>query len=453
MRKNSPNRCAVSMASLQPQHAGNQARRSCTVRRSRGRTVRPQLFSRTRAASFPSQSWLPNPPSAMAVAPPAIFLRPRKEAGEEGWARPDISAVAGIATRMGRGRRSRGCEPLAGRAPAHAGRCGRRQVNLDFYGLGLDPSFDQKVRYSLQFNGAVQTNWQRAQVAVSDRVALCFCRRRSEAARPACSRIDRPSSVSLAPTAIVEYDSRDSVLRRRGESAETSYLASRESLGASVDFSVFRSCSDGGPSRIKSRSGRERAMRGLPMARRSSYDPTFNCVACHPCVIRVTKWRHWSWRRWRSSAGGASSPSEGGHYTYHPRCLLRYSERRQRRRRLSLRAGPSSDCTPASTAHSPGTTAVYFQVGNAWFRRNLVTACPAARILAIRLIRGSKCLFWSGWRRLNSRHCSQSKRATGCATRKVGLSPLRASQVNSQGVVAIRYFANRRITPIASAIA
>jgi hypothetical protein len=30
---------------------------------------------------------------------------------------------------------------------------------------------------------------------------------------------------------------------------------------------------------------------------------------------------------------------------------------------------------------------------------------------------------------------------------------LRASQVNSQGVVAIRYFANRRITPIASAIA
>lgn len=41
---------------------------------------------------------------------------------------------------------------------------GTGQVNLDFYGLGLDrPSFDQKVRYSLQFAGAVaQVNWQLA---------------------------------------------------------------------------------------------------------------------------------------------------------------------------------------------------------------------------------------------------------------------------------------------------
>ena len=30
-----------------------------------------------------------------------LFLRPRKEAGEEGWARPDISAIGGIATQNG----------------------------------------------------------------------------------------------------------------------------------------------------------------------------------------------------------------------------------------------------------------------------------------------------------------------------------------------------------------
>src|SRR5204863_4755126 len=30
-----------------------------------------------------------------------MFLRPRKEAGEEGWTRPDISAVGGMATQNG----------------------------------------------------------------------------------------------------------------------------------------------------------------------------------------------------------------------------------------------------------------------------------------------------------------------------------------------------------------
>src|SRR6476659_7447144 len=86
-----------------------------------------------------------------------MFLRPRKEAGEEGWARPDISAVAGLATQNGTWATFAGDASrwLDGRLRTLAG-AGTGQVNLDFYGLGLDrPSFDQKVRYSLQFNGAV----------------------------------------------------------------------------------------------------------------------------------------------------------------------------------------------------------------------------------------------------------------------------------------------------------
>ena len=92
-----------------------------------------------------------------------MFLRPRKEAGEEGWARPDISAIAGLATQNGTWATFAGDASrwLDGRLRTLAG-AGTGQVNLDFYGLGLDrPSFDQKVRYSLQFNGAVvQANWQ-----------------------------------------------------------------------------------------------------------------------------------------------------------------------------------------------------------------------------------------------------------------------------------------------------
>ena len=85
-----------------------------------------------------------------------MFLRPRREAGDEGWARPDISAVGAIATQNGTwgafggdaaGGWTGACSTLVGG--------GTGQVNLDFYGLGLElPSFDQKVRYTLQFTGA-----------------------------------------------------------------------------------------------------------------------------------------------------------------------------------------------------------------------------------------------------------------------------------------------------------
>ena len=116
-----------------------------------------------------------------------MFLRPREEAGEEGWARPNISAVGGIATQNGT------WGALAGDASRwRDGRLrtlvggGTGQINLDLYGLGLDrPSFDQKVRYSLEFTAAVaQANWAaRSQVTVGGRDTLRLRRRGSEAAR------------------------------------------------------------------------------------------------------------------------------------------------------------------------------------------------------------------------------------------------------------------------------
>lgn len=94
-----------------------------------------------------------------------MFLRPRREAGEEGWARPDISAVGALATENGTraafaGDASRWFD---GRLRTLVG-AGGGQVNLDFYGLGPDSSsLGRKVRYSLQFTGATaQANWQLA---------------------------------------------------------------------------------------------------------------------------------------------------------------------------------------------------------------------------------------------------------------------------------------------------
>ena len=94
-----------------------------------------------------------------------MFLRPRREAGDEGWARPDISAVGAFATQNGTwgafgGDASRWFD---GRLRTLVG-AGTGQFNLDFYGLGSAPSsLNQGVRYSLQFAAAVgQANWQLA---------------------------------------------------------------------------------------------------------------------------------------------------------------------------------------------------------------------------------------------------------------------------------------------------
>ncbi len=94
-----------------------------------------------------------------------MFLRPRREAGEEGWARPDISAVGAFGTQNGTWGAFAGDSSrwLDGRLRTLFG-AGTGQLNLDFYGLGSAPSsLNQGVRYSLQFAGFVaQANWQLA---------------------------------------------------------------------------------------------------------------------------------------------------------------------------------------------------------------------------------------------------------------------------------------------------
>src|SRR6476619_2450017 len=99
----------------------------------------------------------------------------------------------------------------------------------------------ESVRYSRDFTGAIaQVN---AQLAPKSPWALgvryVFAdvnpKLRDEPAFPGL--VDRVRVKVSAPTLILEYDSRDNVFTpTRGVYAETSYLASREVLGATANY-------------------------------------------------------------------------------------------------------------------------------------------------------------------------------------------------------------------------
>ena len=116
-----------------------------------------------------------------------MFLRPRPEAGQEGWSRPDIAGVGAFGTQNGTwgafaGDASRWFD---GRLKTLAG-VGTGRVNLDFYGAGTRSA---RARPGCALLAAVQRRRgpgqlaARAEVTVVARIALCLCRRRSDAAR------------------------------------------------------------------------------------------------------------------------------------------------------------------------------------------------------------------------------------------------------------------------------
>ena len=308
-----------------------------------------------------------------------MFLRPRREAGEEGWSFPDISAVGGFVTENGTRAAFAGDATrwLDGRLRTLIGG-GTGRVNLDFYGLGFDPSsLDEKVRYSLQFTGAVaQINWQLAPKspwAIGVRYAYADIepRLRDEPIFPGLA--DRVRVTVSAPTAILEFDSRDNVFTpTRGVYAETSYLASREAFGASVDFERFQQIVMGWhplPSDVTLGARGNYAwsskdtpfflrpfvqLRGVPAMRYQG-----DQAASVEVEVRWQFFDRWSvvgfgGFGWTHSSQGAFTAtrnvgSGGAGFRY------------ELARKFGLHAG-------IDVAHSPGTTALYFIVGNAWFR-------------------------------------------------------------------------------------
>lgn len=308
-----------------------------------------------------------------------MFLRPRHEVGDEGWARPDISAVGGFGTQNGTWGAFAGDASLwlGGRLKTLVG-AGVGRANLDFYGAGLDlPVLDQGVRYSLQFGGAVaQASWQLAPKSpwwVGARYVYADVdpTLRDKPVFP--NLADRVRVKVSAPTAILEYDSRDNVFTpTRGVYAETSYLASRQSLGATDDFERFQQLLMGWaplPSRVTlgargnyawSSSGTPFFLRPFIMLRGV---PAMRFQGDQAASAEVElRWQFHS--RWSVVAFGGYGTTR----TDRRRDDLEqhvgsggFGFRYELARKFGLNAG-------IDIAHSPGTTAIYFVVGNAWFR-------------------------------------------------------------------------------------
>jgi hypothetical protein len=308
-----------------------------------------------------------------------LFIRPRRQAGDEGWARPDISAIGGLATQNGTRAAFAGDASrwLDGRLRTLAG-AGTGQVNLDFYGLGLDrPSFDQKVRYSLQFSGAiVQANWQlafKSPWAVGLRYVYADVdpKLRDQPVFPGLA--DRVRVKISAPTAIVEYDSRDNVFTpTRGIYAETSYFASRESLGASDDFERFQQVLLGwqslpGKVTLGARADYAWSSDGTPFFLRPFVPlrgvPAMRYQGDQMASLELeARWQFIG--RWSLAAFGGAGTTRATRDAFSVTRNVSSAGigfRYELARKFGLHAG-------IDVAHSPGTTAVYFQVGSAWFR-------------------------------------------------------------------------------------
>ena len=307
-----------------------------------------------------------------------MFLRPRREAGDEGWARPDISGVGAFGTQNGTwgafgGDASRWFD---GRLRTQFG-VGAGQFNLDFFGLGSAPtSLDEGVRYSLQFTGALaQANWQLAPKSPwAVGLRYVYANVDPKPRDPAFQGLaDRVRVKVSAPSAVVEFDTRDNVFTpTRGIYAESSLLASRETLGASDDFERFQQVliawhplaedvtlgarvnyawsSDGTPFFLRPFV----QLRGVPAVRYQGDQAG--------SVEVEARWQFYG--RWSVVAFGGAGATRTKRQTSTTTQSIGSGGlgfRYELASKFGMHAG-------IDVAHSPGTTALYFVVGNAWFR-------------------------------------------------------------------------------------
>jgi hypothetical protein len=309
----------------------------------------------------------------------AMFLRPRKDAGSEGFARPNISIVAGIATENGTWAAFAGDSShwFDDRVQTLAGG-GTGEINLDFYGLGdASDSLDEPVSYSLDFTLALlQGSWKLKpkspwSIGLRYIYAQVEPKLRDEPLFPGLAdSIDMKIS---APAAVLEYDSRNNLFTpRSGLYAESVYLASREDLGASEEFERFQQVvmgwlPMGDRWTLGLRGDYQWASEGTPFFLRP-YIKLRGVEAMRyqgDEMASVEFEARWQARgRWSlvGAAGYGSARTERALYSA-TRDIVSGAVgfRYELARKFGLHAG-------MDVGFSSDTTAVYFQIGNAWFR-------------------------------------------------------------------------------------
>jgi hypothetical protein len=308
-----------------------------------------------------------------------MFLRPRKGAGGEGFARPNISIIAGIATENGTWAAFAGdsshwfddrVQSLAGGGTGH--------INLDFYGLGdARDSLDEPVSYSLDFSLAMlQGSWKvkpKSPWSIGLRYiyAQVEPKLRDEPQFPGL--IDSTNMKISAPAAVLEYDSRNNLFTpTSGMFAESAYLVSREDFGATEDFERFQQVVMGWLPiadrwTLGMRGDYQWASNGTPFFLRP-YIKLRGVAAMRyqgDEMASVEIEARWQARgRWSvvGEAGFGSARSERASYSA-TRDIVSGAVgfRYELARKFGLHAG-------MDVGFSADTTAVYFQIGNAWFR-------------------------------------------------------------------------------------
>jgi hypothetical protein len=309
----------------------------------------------------------------------ALFIRPRREAGSEGFARPNISAVGAIATENGTRIALAGDSSLwlDGRLKTLAGGVAG-DINLDVYGLGpLVENLDEPVRYTLSVKALVgAVDWRlrpRSPWLVGVRFVYADVepKLRDDPIFPNLD--DRIRMKIVGPSVALTYDSRDNIFTpTRGAYSETSLFASDEAFGANRDFRRFgqvligwwpltakvtlatradyQQSSDGAPFFMRPFI----AMRGIPAMRYPG-----NKVASGEVEVR---WQfHGRWSVVGFGGVGIARIDEGPLKREKTAGAGGVGFRYELARKFGLHAG-------IDIARGPEDTAFYLQVGSAWVK-------------------------------------------------------------------------------------
>ena len=309
----------------------------------------------------------------------AMFIRPRKAAGDEGFARPNISIVAGIATENGTWAAFAGDSShwFDDRVQSLAAG-GTGEINLDFFGLGdASESLDEPVSYSLDFSLAMlQGSWKikpKSPWSIGLRYIYSQVepKLRDEPQFPGLA--DSIDIKISAPAAVLEYDSRNNLFTpTSGMYAESVYLASREELGATEDFERFQQVVMGWMPLAEKwtlglRADYQWASDGTPFFLRP-YIKLRGVEAMRyqgdemASVEAEARWQvHGRWSLVGAAGYGSAHTERASYSATRDIVSGAVGFRYELARKFGLHAG-------MDVGFSSGTTAVYFQMGNAWFR-------------------------------------------------------------------------------------
>jgi hypothetical protein len=309
----------------------------------------------------------------------AMFIRPRKQAGSEGYARPNMSIVGGIATENGTWIAFAGDSShwMDDRVQTLAGG-GGGELNLDFYGLGIvEDSLDEPVSYTLDSSLLMlQGSWKPKpkspwSLGLRYIYAQVEPKLRDEPQFPGL--LDAIHMKISAPAGVLEFDSRNNLFTpTRGMFAESVYMASSEDLGATEDFERFQQVVMGwipisDQWTLGMRADYQWSSDGTPFFLRPYIDLRGVAAMRYQGDEMASAEVEARWQfRGRWSLVGAS-----GYGTAHTERNLFSATRDvwsgavgfryELARLFGMHAG-------MDVGFSTGETAIYFQIGNAWFR-------------------------------------------------------------------------------------